>query len=174
MWKDLEHNFTVWRKVFKMKLICLILLFFSCLPLGSCECPKGFYEIDGADSSKCYSVLGVQTNQIDAHFWCKALGSTLIMPTKLGEIHAITDYVKKHYGTNRMNTWLGYKRVTSNKALFHNPHTKEAMPDIWKTGQPDNSGNKENCAMVGKKYDMSANDWDCWNNARPVCEAMKI
>ena len=72
--------------------------------------------------------------------------------------------------------WIGLTRDSDNSENWNwiNDNTQiNKNNEIWHKGEPNNSGGKENCALLTKKrFAFKANDVRCWRLHRGICEKL--
>jgi len=111
---------------------------------------KGFYVIQ----------LGKQSEFNDLERACRKKGWTMATIDNAGEQNDVNAVVGEHLGV----FLFALKRKAQGSRTFVNPGDKVATYTNWNSGEPNNVGNVENCAMVYGRGSVRGK----WNDAYNV------
>jgi len=131
-------------------------------------CPTGFTLLNDA----CYAIGTAEVTYAEATQTCESLGAKVVEPTSLASHKLVHDWV---YGSFRSDVkyWIGVTRNADGNFAYASSGDALAFT-LWNDGEPNNSGNNENCVNINQDEDSYVegkwNDLSCDKQARFVCE----
>ena len=117
----------------------------------------------------CYAIGHDEVTYADATAVCESLNSKMFEPASADAHALVHDWM---YGVFRgdVKYWLGVTRQSNGDFGYATTGKALAFSD-WNSGEPNNSGNNENCVDVNQDDGSGKwNDWGCDNKARFVCQ----
>merc|ERR1711963_710253 len=140
-------------KLSNKMILSIFLALFGPNNAASAACPKGWDELSG----KCYALVEQQETWQDAQAVCLALGGRLAEPRSTAENYLVKGLVAHH---NKGHAWLGATDLPMEGTWEWASDLTElgdggSFTD-WKPGQPDDSGNNEDCL----EYEAGHGHWN--------------
>ena len=123
-------------------------------------CPKNWMHLQDS----CYLISSGKLNWNAAKSACEAKGSKLAMVKSQAEQQALAPKISQ-------DTWIGLYRNPNDKSRWIWVDGRGASYTNWNTGEPNNSGGKEDCVhFLSPAHSSKWNDMACLEQLFYVCE----
>ncbi|XP_061387571.1 lectin subunit alpha-like [Musca vetustissima] len=104
---------------------------------------------------------------------CSAKHMNLVVLDTKEKTEALTRELKKVYGNDHPNIWIGGNDTAKNRQFVWITAKKNFTYTNWAGGQPDNKRGVEHCVMLWENHNYKWNDGDCLSKMLYVCEERK-
>ncbi len=122
-------------------------------------------------SGRTYLLCNLQKNWTDARDFCIQQGLDLLTVSNLTENNAIGAQAAAAFSNN--SWWIGLNDIAL-EGDFNWVGNQGITFANWNAGEPNNSGNNEDCAEQSPTNPYRWNDLDCASTRRFVCEGIPL
>ena len=108
----------------------------------------------------CYYVASSASTWTNSRIFCQNLGADLAVIKSEDENRFLYNLLRK---TRWVSGWIGLYRKADHKFYWLDDRPAEGNYQKWSSGNPDNSGGREDCVhlLVGNNQDEKWNDLTC-------------
>ena len=104
----------------------------------------------------------------EALAYCKTKGGKLVEPKSAQANNDIIDLAKA-IGIQANIIWIGINDISQEGDFRYASDGKPLTYTNWNPGQPDDSGNNEDCVLLWNKYEFKWNDAPCSLKRSFIC-----
>ncbi|XP_038047841.1 macrophage mannose receptor 1-like [Patiria miniata] len=138
----------------------------------SCRCPALWHEHDG----DCYRFFGLPRSFEDGEANCQSYHNAHGQPAHLASVSCqaendfITNFIAQSWpGQGLRRTWIGFNDIDHEGNFEWTDHLAEEYTN-WKSGEPNDSNNNEDCTEINFEQPGIWNDLGCQTKQSSVCK----
>ena len=119
--------------------------------------------------NKEYLVHVGRKTYAEALEYCKTKGGKLVEPKSAQANNDIVDLAKA-IGIQGNNIWIGINDISLEGTMTYASDGKNPTYSNWNPGQPNDSGNNEDCGFLWNQYELKWGDAPCSSKMSFICE----
>ncbi|XP_070702759.1 lactose-binding lectin l-2-like [Pempheris klunzingeri] len=132
------------------------------------NCPMFWYNFNG----RCFKYVATRMTWADAELHCVSEGANLVSIHSLEEQKFVKSLIK-NFDPAEGWTWIGLSDTQKERGWMWSDGSAVKFV-FWSAGQPDNSGNNEDCVHSNFGTDVKWNDHQCSQTFTFVCASRRI
>ncbi|XP_046363217.1 C-type lectin mannose-binding isoform-like isoform X1 [Haliotis rufescens] len=134
---------------------------------GQVTCPDSWTHY----GSSCYAFYNMKANFIEASSLCSSFGGSYLAEIETeGENLHIKAYMQLQNTDGVDGVWLGGNDIMSEGLWVWDKSETSIQYFDWGSGQPDDSGSKQNCMSLWKHFAFKWADHYCTDKLAFLCE----